>query len=89
MNSVEQGIIFFPLFAYFTLYHSDEERKMINLMIGLKFILGRILFALGYLAINFGYSTFRAAGFALTYYSSILSLLFIYDIDLPKIIISL
>jgi uncharacterized MAPEG superfamily protein len=66
-NSVEQTIVFLPLLMNFILNRATSENIQLGLNLTFIWILGRILFLIGYvLGVVINLSTMRSGGFALT-----------------------
>lgn len=74
-NTVEQTLIFVPIFTYFLINHSKPSDKEFAILVGLQFLAGRVAFALGYLGAIVGISSLRSFGFLLTLSASAIILL--------------
>jgi len=75
-NSIEQTLIYVPLLAHWILSHSGETNKQEAVLLTAIFLVGRVLFLLGYtLGSAIGLPTLRSAGFAMTVGPSVLLVL--------------
>jgi len=75
-NSIEQTLIYVPLLAHWILSHSGETNKQEAVLLTAIFLVGRVLFLLGYtLGSAIGIPTLRSVGFAMTVGPSVLLVL--------------
>ena len=63
-NNIEQAFIFFPLLAHFIFNVSDKDNEKLAVLYAALFLIGRVLFFLGYLlSLVFKIMPLRAVGF--------------------------
>jgi len=86
-NTIEQSLIFFPSYNYLLFYSGQNLQKEIILMIGALFILGRIVFLLGYEFIHLKLPFLRGLGFAMSLSSSIISIAYCFNFDIVKLLL--
>ena len=85
-NTIEQMFIFIPLISFWILKYSNNENKHFAVIYGFLFILGRILFLIGYfIGFKMNYQTLRSFGMSMTYFSSLTIMLSIFRFQLQKI----
>jgi len=72
-NSVEQILIFLPNLLYWTFKYSTEQNKQEVLVLGFLFLVGRVLFLIGYfVGTLLNWQTMRSLGMAMTYFPSLI-----------------